>query len=317
MCFGLPLFLLNETLKSNILHLPEDVTGKLHLIANKQWNEMINDGPTDAYLTGFTLDFKYHDAVVLAQPPNPITSGSIQLPPTGTAKPFPIPTICPLTLKRIGTFLVSVTQEAEITMGKNPDLADMDPNAAIGVLTKQIHAYLQKEYSFEKKLADGESTLNWWTCLKDNHQSKVIASITSDLIEQTQIAQWCALSNRVITGDTVGDVDDPSYDSGSNPGTSSILGGRDVLDAASVANLSSPLPQDLLAKVPTGTSVLGKQTVNTDREVTRVGPNAVCKLLGLLPELNVWKDDDDDDMTEEQGWKYIDWELHPTFQVQV
>ncbi|KAF9509975.1 hypothetical protein BS47DRAFT_110887 [Hydnum rufescens UP504] len=62
----------------------------------------------------------------------------------------------------------------------------------------------------------------------------------------------------------------------------SILGGRDALDAASVAGLSSSLLQDLLAEVSTGIFVLGKRTANTDREVTTVGPKRVKKVPQFL-----------------------------------
>jgi hypothetical protein len=181
---------IEDLFRSGSSGLGEYAIRSIRAIANKRFDQMINDGPTDIYLTSFFLDPReYHDnywLVVKLLILLDVGYRSCKVFRTREFMPTKVPTIwvpgsnsvkgsgmSVAARDRLAKCLVSML-EAEYEMGENPLLTGISGHDAVASLGPQMMAYERGEYPFNREFHKNETVLDWWKAIQPNSLASVL-----------------------------------------------------------------------------------------------------------------------------------------------
>lgn len=167
--------------------MPIAVREEIRKIANFRWKQMIEDAPTDVYLTGFILDPRKSDLCYIIHVVVELLLGfrGSDIHQEAMANPLQIrPLILnrqnfanssrdsddsqglPNTVRRAGRYLLRMLQ-IEYEVLKQP-IAGLPVQEALPLLKAQLESYYCQEAPFNRPLGDLEGPREWWTVLNQD-----------------------------------------------------------------------------------------------------------------------------------------------------
>ncbi|KAL5490634.1 hypothetical protein ACEPAI_5468 [Sanghuangporus weigelae] len=156
---------------------------KIRRAVNYRFNQMINDAPSDVYITGFVLDPRFRKVHVLNDL-NPLEIPKVKIPARDTSSrqvcPKPDEKI-PQTLVRVGNFLLSLLREHYKSLSK--DISGFKQSEARLRLPRQILEYQKAEYPFNSRFRRNGSAGEWWAKLDKNPDAQPLAKLARSLFE--------------------------------------------------------------------------------------------------------------------------------------
>ncbi|KAL5512313.1 hypothetical protein ACEPAG_3305 [Sanghuangporus baumii] len=154
---------------------------KIRRAVNCRFNQMVNEAPSDVYITGFVLDPRFRNVHIL-QDLNPLKIPKIKIGPRdSTGKPTKSNKKLPPTLVRVRNFLLSMLREHYCSLSK--DIADLKQSDVRLRLPQQLLEYKKAEYPFNVRFKKNSAAGEWWAKLDRNPDSQPLARLARTLFE--------------------------------------------------------------------------------------------------------------------------------------
>ncbi|KII84265.1 hypothetical protein PLICRDRAFT_358654 [Plicaturopsis crispa FD-325 SS-3] len=185
------------------LDLPNPVIEHIRRLCNYRFDKMINQAPSDIFITGFFLVPRYRDAKILKQI-NPLAINPISLslgkkrkdtdpspnrdaPAQASAPRRPAPKVSQSssadTYTRIGNALMGMLR-AEYVYKKRP-IAGISANDAVEQLKTSLRLYARGLYPFNRPFDDATTPMAWWKALSDHPDARILAHLAIRLFAMT------------------------------------------------------------------------------------------------------------------------------------
>ncbi|KAL5529774.1 hypothetical protein ACEPAG_5761 [Sanghuangporus baumii] len=160
----------------------------IRLEVNHRFDQMVNNAPSDVYLTGFLLDPRFRGVDILCDL-NPLVLQKLKIPSlesTGkvlTDNPPPADPALPETLRRVGSFLLGMLCEQYRSLKK--PIAGLSAQDANGILRKQVLKYLKSVYPFDQPFHNDDYPGEWWKRLDmdQTNDAQPLAKLARSLFE--------------------------------------------------------------------------------------------------------------------------------------
>ncbi|KAG1804361.1 hypothetical protein EV424DRAFT_303725 [Suillus variegatus] len=161
--------------RKNSVKLPVPVLENIRRLCNYRFNQMINEGPSDIFITAYFLVPTTRNAAILKNI-NPLAISPIRI-HTSTSghacASVDSDTDGTKVLTRIGKFLVSQLQiEYEL---KGGDIRGLDAGVALVKLNEQIVAYAKQAWPFNRVLTDEANVVKYWREFLDHDNADILA----------------------------------------------------------------------------------------------------------------------------------------------
>ncbi|OCB87760.1 hypothetical protein A7U60_g5083 [Sanghuangporus baumii] len=154
---------------------------KIRRAVNRRFNQMVNEAPSDVYITGFVLDPRFRNVHIM-QDLNPLEIPKIKIGPRdSTGKPAKSNETLPPTLVRVGNFLLSMLREHYRSLNK--DIAGLKQADARLRLPRQILEYKKCDYPFNMRFKKNSTAGDWWAKLDKNPDAQPLAKLARSLFE--------------------------------------------------------------------------------------------------------------------------------------
>ncbi|KAG2055811.1 hypothetical protein BDR06DRAFT_1006648 [Suillus hirtellus] len=171
--------------QKNSVKLPVPVLENIHCLCNYRFNQMINEGLSDIFITAYFLVPTTWNAAILKNI-NPLAISPIRI-HTSTSghahASVDSDTDGTKVLTCIGKFLVSQLQiEYEL---KGGDICGLDAGVALVKLNEQIIAYAKQAWPFNRVLTDKANVVKYWHKFLDHDNADILMYFAVKLFDIT------------------------------------------------------------------------------------------------------------------------------------
>ncbi|KAI6143942.1 hypothetical protein BKA82DRAFT_4017174 [Pisolithus tinctorius] len=174
-----------EICKKNSTKLPNYVLEQVRQLCNYRFNQMINEAPSNIFITAFYLTPKLgnRDSGILKHI-NPLAIPTIRIERTGSGHPSAsLQGGLNSTLTRIGNFLVSqLCIEYE---KKGVKICNLDSRTTLAKLKEQFITYAKGAWPFNRVFLHGSDAVKYWEGLLNHEDANVLAYFAVKLLVVT------------------------------------------------------------------------------------------------------------------------------------
>ncbi|OAX39633.1 hypothetical protein K503DRAFT_799488 [Rhizopogon vinicolor AM-OR11-026] len=154
--------------QKNSVKLPTSVLEKICRLCNYRFNQMINEGPSDIFVTA--IFFATRSAAILKKI-NPLTISPIRIQRTSS---------------RVIYILPSMRRQLQVEYElKGEKIRDLDAGVALAKLNEQIIAYAKEAWPFNRLLTDKANTVKYWRDFLDHDSADILAYFAVKFFEIT------------------------------------------------------------------------------------------------------------------------------------
>ncbi|KIO12119.1 hypothetical protein M404DRAFT_125129 [Pisolithus tinctorius Marx 270] len=172
-----------EICKKNSTKLPNYVLEQVRQLCNYRFNQMINEAPSNIFITAFYLTPSNRDSGILKHI-NPLAIPTIRIERTGSGHPSAsLQGGLNSTLTRIGNFLVSqLCIEYE---KKGVKICNLDSRTTLAKLKEQFITYAKGAWPFNRVFLHGSDAVKYWEGLLNHEDANVLAYFAVKLLVVT------------------------------------------------------------------------------------------------------------------------------------